>query len=245
MLVVQAERGHMSESDGHLVIELEDGVSYEEHQETMSRSKEKSTHVRSSFQRQTLRIPLHSLDFSMANEDLFRRSYERMTLAELAQTGDSLGTEIQREGRELQNYGKRNGVAKRHDRLVRQRCCWSATDRPIPLGRQPRLQNQNPRLSFGEGTRATKFEASTTPSQTWRANCSASIGTTLNGTASTSWPWGAWLFLVGSSLGRSSAKADWAPTLLALCVFLLYYVVSMVGEQLVKSGTLEPWSTCG
>ena len=34
----------------------------------------------------------------------------------------------------------------------------------------------------------------------------------------------------------------WQPTLLALCVFLLYYVVSMVGEQLVKSGTLEPWS---
>ena len=31
-------------------------------------------------------------------------------------------------------------------------------------------------------------------------------------------------------------------SLLALCVFLLYYVVSMVGEQLVKSGTLEPWS---
>ena len=155
VLVVQAERGHMSESDGHLVIELEDGVSYEEHQETMSRSKERVyPHVRSSFQRQTLRIPLHSLDFSMANEDLFRRSYERMTLAELAQTGDSLRTEIQREGRELQNYGKRN-VAWRNDTTGWYASrCWSTTDRPLPLGRQPRLQNQNPRLSFGEGTLA-------------------------------------------------------------------------------------------
>ena len=213
VLVVQAERGHMSESDGHLVIELEDGVSYEEHQETMSRSKERVyPHVRSSFQRQTLRIPLHSLDFSMANEDLFRRSYERMTLAELAQTGDSLGTEIRREGRELQNYGKRN-VAWRNDTTG-----WYAS---AAAGAQPTADPLGPPASPPKpepapfirrrNSRATKSEASTTPSQTWRANCSASIGTTLNGTASTSWHWGAWCcFWWAARWGRSSAKADWA-----------------------------------
>ena len=51
------------------------------------------------------------------------------------------------------------------------------------------------------------------------------------------------LFLVGSSLGALVGKGGLGmPTLLALCVFLLYYVVSMVGEQLVKTGTLDPWS---
>ena len=45
--------------------------------------------------------------------------------------------------------------------------------------------------------------------------------------------------LVGALVGKGGLGM---PTLLALCVFLLYYVVSMVGEQLVKSGTLEPWS---
>ena len=213
VLVVQAERGNMSESDGHLVIELEDGVSYEEHQETMSRSKERVyPHVRSTFQRQTLRIPLHSLDFSMANEDLFRRSYERMTLAELAQTSDSLGTEIRREGRELQNYGKRN-VAWRNDTTG-----WYATAaaghnrRPAPPGPPASPPKPGPAPFIRRrNSRATKSEASTTPSPTWRANCFASIGTTSNGTASTSWPWDAWCSSWwGARWGRSSAKADWA-----------------------------------
>ena len=30
------------------------------------------------------------------------------------------------------------------------------------------------------------------------------------------------------------------PTILALCVFLLYYTMSMLGEQLVKTGSLNP-----
>ena len=200
VLVVQAERGKMTESDGHLVIELEDGVSYEEHQETMSRSKERVyPHVRSTFQRQTLSIPLHSLDFSMANEDLFRRSYERMTLAELAQTSDSLGTEIRRERRELQNYGRRN-VAWRSDTTG-----WYATPQAWPPrpGRGP----FTPRKNF----HATRFEASTTRWPTWRASCFASTATTSNGTASTFWLWDAWFSSWWAARwGRSWAKVVWA-----------------------------------
>ena len=83
ILVVQlsAERYGM---DGHLVIELEDGVSYEEHQETMSRSKERCAHIRAPFE-QTLSI-LTQPGFLHGQRRFFRRSYERMTLVELAQT---------------------------------------------------------------------------------------------------------------------------------------------------------------
>ena len=51
------------------------------------------------------------------------------------------------------------------------------------------------------------------------------------------------LFLVGSSLGALVGRGGLGvPTLLALCLFLLYYSLSMLGEQLVKLGTLSPWS---
>ena len=51
------------------------------------------------------------------------------------------------------------------------------------------------------------------------------------------------LFLVGSSLGALVGRGGLGvPTLLALCLFLLYYSLSMLGEQLVKVGSLSPWS---
>ena len=49
------------------------------------------------------------------------------------------------------------------------------------------------------------------------------------------------LFAVGSSLGALVGRGGLGvPTLLALCVFLLYYTMSMLGEQLVKTGSLTP-----
>jgi lipopolysaccharide export system permease protein len=49
------------------------------------------------------------------------------------------------------------------------------------------------------------------------------------------------LFLVGASLGALVGRGGLGlPTILALLVFLLYYVLSMVGEQMVKVGTLSP-----
>ena len=213
VLVVQAERGQMSESDGHLVIELEDGVSYEEHQETMSRSKERVyPHVRSTFQRQTLRIPLHSLDFSMANEDLFRRSYERMTLAELSQTSDSLGTEIRREGQELRITASATWPGETTPQVGTPQPPPGHNRRPAHPG-PPASPPKPGRAPFTrrKNSRATKSEASTTPSPTWKANCFVNTGTTSNGTASTSWPWDAWCCSWwGARWGRSWAKADWA-----------------------------------
>ena len=64
----------MTEDDGALVVELEDGVSYEEHRESMSPKQGTRPSAHPQPFAQALRIPLHSLDFSMANEDLFRRS---------------------------------------------------------------------------------------------------------------------------------------------------------------------------
>ena len=43
----------------------------------------------------------------MANQDLFRKSYEMMTLRELAQVSDSLSFEINDESQALGQYGQR------------------------------------------------------------------------------------------------------------------------------------------
>ena len=49
------------------------------------------------------------------------------------------------------------------------------------------------------------------------------------------------LFFVGASLGALVKKGGIGlPIVLALMVFILYYIISIVGEQMVKSGTFSP-----
>ena len=57
------------------------------------------------------------------------------------------------------------------------------------------------------------------------------------------WPSDAWCFFLSAALGAMVGRGGLGvPTLLALVVFLLYYSLSMVGEQMVKVGSLTPWS---
>ena len=246
VLVVHAKHGRMTQDDGALVVELEQGVSYEEHQETMSRNKERvHPHIHSRFGTQTLRIPLHSLDFSMANEDLFRRSYERMNLAELSHYSDSLKDNIANERADLVQYGTRNlerladstgwfanaGSTPQAASLTP----WHASLNPVTRGRafdkakgttRNHIRSLENAISNMEGKRLRQHRHDIE----WHRKYILALGCMV-------------LFLVGSSLGALVGRGGLGvPTLLALCLFLLYYSLSMLGEQLVKVGSLSPWS---
>ncbi len=246
VLVVRAERGNMAQEAGALVLQLEDGVSYEEHQETLSRTKERvHPHIQSRFERQVLRIPLQSLDFSMANEDLFRRSYERMKLSQLSHASDSLADGIVQERGDLVNYGRRNVVhladtsgwyasAGSHPQAS-PTSPWYGALSSVSRGRtfdkareasRNHIRSLENALSNMEGKQLRQHRHDIE----WHRKYILSLGCMV-------------LFLVGSSLGALVGRGGLGvPTLLALGVFLLYYALSMLGEQLVKTGTLTPWS---
>jgi lipopolysaccharide export system permease protein len=49
------------------------------------------------------------------------------------------------------------------------------------------------------------------------------------------------LFFIGAPLGAIIRKGGLGmPTVVAIVIFLAYYIVSIVGEQMIKSGTLGP-----
>jgi lipopolysaccharide export system permease protein len=49
------------------------------------------------------------------------------------------------------------------------------------------------------------------------------------------------LFFVGASLGALTKRGGMGmPVVLAISIFITYYIISMVGEQMVKSGSLPP-----
>ena len=246
VMVVQARHGRMEEREGDLVLELRDGVSYEEHQETLSRTKERVyPHIQSSFSKQVLRIPLHSLDFSMANEDLFRRSYERMDLKELAHVSDSLGRGITREKDELVKYGVRN-VEWMNDTTgwfrgsaatpqASPRSPWLSATAPVTRGRlfnkaKELSRNQTRSIDNAIANMEGKKLRQSRHDIEWHRKYILALSCMV-------------LFFVGSSLGAVVGRGGLGlPTLLALCVFILFYVLSMLGEQMVKSGTLTPVS---
>ena len=54
------------------------------------------------------------------------------------------------------------------------------------------------------------------------------------------------LFLIGAPLGRDHPKGGLGlPTVLAILLFVLYYVVTIMGERMVRSGALSPLGACG
>lgn len=246
VLVVHAEHGSMSQEGGSLVLELQKGVSYEEHQESMIRNKERIyPHIQSQFGTQTLRIPLHSLDFAMANEDLFRRSYERMNLSELSHYSDSLKANIGKEGAELILYGRRQ-VERLSDSTgwyenaasapqLAAISPWHTSLNALHRGRafekaretsRNQIRSLENAVSNMQGKRLRQHRHDIE----WHRKYILALGCMV-------------LFLVGSSLGALVGRGGLGvPTLLALCLFLLYYSLSMLGEQLVKLGTLSPWS---
>ena len=246
VLVVHAQRGHLTQNDNELVIELQNGSSYEEHQETLSRTKERvHPHIESRFERQTFRIPLNSLDFSVANEELFKQRHELMNLTELGEACDSIESSIVRERGALVQYGRRNVTylsdttgwydnSGSHAQAA-PLSPWYSSLASVTRGRmfdKAREAGRNHIRSIENAVQSMtgKQQQLGRHQKEWHRKYILSIACMI-------------LFFVGSSLGAMVGRGGLGvPTLLAIVVFLLFYSLSMVGEQLIKSDTLTPWA---
>ena len=112
--VIRAEQGTMVQDGNRLTIALSNGFSYEEDLEQSKRRKERlHPHIASSFERQEFEIDLASLDFSKADEGLFKRAHEMMTVAQLGHAMDSLQGLVDQRLEEVELYGGRQTVLLR------------------------------------------------------------------------------------------------------------------------------------
>ena len=112
--VIRAEQGTMVQDGNRLTIALSNGFSYEEDLEQSKRRKERlHPHIASSFERQEFEIDLASLDFSKADEGLFKRAHEMMTVAQLGHAMDSLRGLVDQRLQEVELYGGRQTVLLR------------------------------------------------------------------------------------------------------------------------------------
>ena len=240
-LVIKAEEGKMFNDEGRdeLVIELKNGASYEDQKEPNVRRKERlHPHIMSSFDHQILRINLRSLDFDLADEKLFKKSYEMISLPKLKMATDSLERQAEEERLELVAYGRKS-VAMFNDSLDisngknRDLIAWISTlsrnDRNTILSLSKDIaRNQVRSIENHIDKIEGKLLRRDRHSIEWHRKFILAISCLV-------------LFFVGAPLGVLLKKGGIGlPIVLALITFLFYYIISMVGEEMVKSGTLPP-----
>jgi lipopolysaccharide export system permease protein len=237
--VIKAESGKMinDEERDELVIELRNGTSYEDQSEPSVKRKERNhPHVKASFEHQILRIDLRSLDFDMADEGLFKRSYERMSLSQLNYTIDSLNRMAEQDRVDLHKYAA-GGLSLIRDSIdttpinssnnwlndlsrVEKNGIYSLA-KDFSRNQARGIENYSEKLA-GKLLRRDRHAIE------WHRKFILAISCIV-------------LFFVGAPLGALIKRGGLGlPIVLALVIFLIYYIISMVGEQMVKSGAISP-----
>ncbi|MEE3163959.1 MAG: LptF/LptG family permease [Bacteroidota bacterium] len=236
--VIRAEQGTMVQDGNRLTIVLSNGFSYEEDLEQSKRRKERlHPHIASSFERQEFEIDLASLDFSKADEGLFKRAHEMMTVAQLGHAMDSLQGLVDQRLEEVELYGGRQTVLLRDTvsavgTVQAAGPLWTAmspTERRMAFdGARSLARNTRQGIANGIENADTRVRAMNRHAIEWHRKFFLALSCIL-------------LFFIGAPLGAIIRKGGLGmPTVLAIGIFLAFYILSMIGEQMVKAGTVTP-----
>lgn len=242
-LVIRAENGTMktSKTGRFLHLDLTQGVSHEERLESGVRQKDRTyPHLMSTFDRQRIRIDLSSLDFAKADEALFKRAYEMMSLQQLQLAIDSLEGQRNQAAAAMRDFGARslnkttidrspfasNDTSTAHeDWLVR--LGPSASQRVFDAAHDM-LDNASQTARNQIDDRNSKRTLSDRHAIEWHRKIFLSVACVL-------------LFLIGAPLGAIIRKGGLGlPTVLAILLFVLYYIITIMGERMVRSGAMGP-----
>jgi lipopolysaccharide export system permease protein len=237
--VIRAESGTMVQTGNRLTISLNDGVSYEEDLEQSKRRKERlHPHIASSFERQTFEIDLASLDFSKADEGLFKRAHEMMTVRQLDAAMDSLDGMVALRLEEVERYGARQTTLLRDTvsaaaSVAAAAPVWSGlspTERRMAFdGARSLARNSRQGIANGLENAQSRVKAKNRHAIEWHRKFFLALSCLL-------------LFFIGAPLGAIIRKGGLGmPTVLAIGIFLAFYILSMIGEQMVKAGKVTPW----
>jgi lipopolysaccharide export system permease protein len=228
--VIRAKQGVMSETEDKrfLILTLNNGVTYEEKEESnrpkkgAMQPKKPEKHmplVSGNFETMILRLDLSSFIFQKNDEEIFKNSFEMMTVAQLDQTIDSL---------ELQRDSLANSIQN-----------FQANSKPITTPSAPSvtsaknvaLDNNAKQAKTLEGMNEELLNRTKFINRhkiEWHRKFTLAFSCII-------------LFFIGAPLGAIIRKGGlgW-PTILALGIFIVFEMLTIAGEKMTKSNILEP-----
>lgn len=238
--VIRAKDGLMEQTKDkrYMILTLYNGYSYDE-QKSTNRKNPTYSNVRNTFEKSIIRMDLSSLAFTADNEELMKNPAEMMTIQQLNYAIDSLGKSIdttQIKFAEANIYlsskrilsddsTNRNSIAPAmlFDKLnTEEKIKAIAQAKESSRRIKETMERQQDEILGREKYLARhKIE--------WHRKFFLAVVCFV-------------LFFIGAPLGAIIRKGGIGiPTLIALGFFILYQLLTMVGENMAKKGFLEPW----
>jgi lipopolysaccharide export system permease protein len=229
--VIRAQEGDMSETADKrfLILTLKNGVTYEEKEEN-NRPKKGAMQpqkpvkhmplVSGNFETMVLRLDLSSFIFKNNDEEIFKNSFEMMTVAQLDQTIDSLAIQRDSLAIAIQNFQGSNTAQK------------DLNTPSITSAKNVALDNNAKQQKTLEGMNEELLNRTKFINRhkiEWHRKFTLAFSCII-------------LFFIGAPLGAIIRKGGlgW-PTILALGVFILFEMLTIAGEKMTKSNILEPY----
>ena len=241
-----------TEDKRYLMLTLYNGYSYDEQKEEKRRVENRTNpHVANQFEKQIMRIDLSSLGFQKADEDLFKNAYEMMRIDQIEVAVDSIDIRIQRKQDDIARYGSRMVRLYRDSLSIYPTASANAAvqtnDSTLKSVRKGFMKD----LSYSQQKRA--FEVASEVVRNNKKNLENALielrgKEKLKDKHLIEWHRKFFLgfscvvlFFIGAPLGAIIRKGGLGlPTVIAILLFLVYYITTIFGERMVKAGTLEP-----
>ncbi len=241
--VIRAKKGIMNQEDNarYMTLTLYDGVSYDEpYEKGVASNKKEHPNISSEFEENVLRMDISSLGFKEHDEDIFKNREDMMNITQLDRGLDSLQNSILKldADRIMQSY---RNVRLTADSSLTQRDTvivdsvyffdqlnalqkGRALEKAINLSKKHKEFNQRSlHVNEGKNHRINKHKLN------WHKKFFLGFSCII-------------LFFVGAPLGAITRKGGYGfPTVIALAFFVLFFMLSTVGEKMVKADTLEAW----
>lgn len=238
--VIRAKEGLMEQTKDkrYLILTLFNGYSYDE-QKNQNRKNPTYSNIRNTFEKSVIRMDLSSLAFTADNEELMKNPAEMMTINQLNYAIDSLGSSLDT---------TRIKFGEANIRISSNRMVTADTSRNTVIADSVlynTLDNEQKIKAIAHAKESTRRVKETIERQKdelegrgkylnrhkieWHRKFFLAVVCFV-------------LFFIGAPLGAIIRKGGiGVPTLIALSFFILYQLLTMVGENMAKKGFLEPW----
>ena len=246
--VLRARRGKMSQTEDrrYMLLELENGVSYNEQREEKvskpgarpSVTNKDYPLVRGSFDKMTLRFDLSSLAFKADDDEAMKNPAEMMNVRQLNQYIDSMGSQLDTAYESYAINASRfistrlmgaealpeKGYAMLELSKVSSPVAHKAVQHAIDNSRKQSEQHDR-QLQFLE----SKHKSLNRFKMEWHRKFFLAVVCVV-------------LFFIGAPLGAIIRKGGLGmPTLYALGLFILYQLLTMMGERMARNQIVDAW----
>lgn len=241
--VIRAKEGEMGKSQNgqYLVLNLYNGVSYQEMWDRTNRRYSDYPQMKTEFKKDVMRIDLSGLTMKRSDKDLWKNHMQMMSMGQLDYTIDSLKTLRQKRTRDFQNYMNRNTPLTK---VTSDSASQGEVEPMDPADALNKLSPANKKRAVAISTNlarnARNFAERTKKELKGRDTYIAEHWIEWHRKLTLSFACIV-LFFIGAPLGAIIKKGGLGlPVVISVILFLVYHITSLMGEKMAETGVLLP-----